>query len=287
MVQWTLKDRSYRASGPLVMGILNATPDSFHAASRTTLDDALEQAERMLSEGADILDIGGMSTRPGAEEVPLAVELARVVPVIAAIHRQFPEALISVDTYRSEVAKAAVDAGARMVNDVGAGLLDPNMLSTVAALRVPYVLMHMQGRPATMQQSPHYVDVTREVVRSLSDRATAAAAAGIADVVVDPGFGFGKTTAHNLTLFSELASVVALGLPVLVGISRKRMINEVLGTTASEALNGTTVLNTLALDRGVSILRVHDVLPAVQAVELLRALRGAAASELHLAPLAR
>ena len=287
MVFWTLKDRVYSIERPLVMGILNATPDSFHAESRTTVDDAVTRAEQMLAEGADIIDIGGMSSRPGSEEVPTEVELDRVIPVIAAIHERHPDALLSVDTYRAVVAEAAVSVGARMVNDIGAGRLDERMISTVAALRVPYVMMHMLGTPATMQQAPGYRHVVNDVVHFLSERMAAACDAGIADVIIDPGFGFGKTTEHNLALFNGLTSFAALGAPLLVGISRKRMINEVLGTTSQEALNGTTVLNALALQRGAAILRVHDVLPAKQAVLLHQALNAAEGSELHFASLAR
>jgi len=287
MVFWTLKDRVYSIERPLVMGILNATPDSFHAESRTTLDDAVTRAEQMLAEGADIIDIGGMSSRPGSEEVPTEVELDRVIPVIAAIHERHPDALLSVDTYRAVVAEAAVSVGARMVNDIGAGRLDERMISTVAALRVPYVMMHMLGTPATMQQAPGYRHVVNDVVHFLSERMAAACDAGIADVIIDPGFGFGKTTEDNLALFNGLTSFAALGAPLLVGISRKSMINEVLGTTSQEALNGTTVLNALALQRGAAILRVHDVLSAKQAVLLHQALSAAEGSELHFASLAR
>lgn len=268
-----VKDHLKEVRFPLVMGILNATPDSFHAASRVDVDGALHQAEAMLREGAAILDIGGMSTRPGSVEVEADEELRRVVPVVEAIHRRFPEAWISVDTYRAAVARAAVEAGAGLVNDVGAGLLDPAMLSTVAALHVPYIAMHMQGTPRTMQQAPQYTDVAAEVTRFLAERLAACHAAGIPDVWLDPGFGFGKTTAHNYTLLQELARITALGVPVLVGVSRKRMINEVLGITAAEALNGTTVLNTLALERGAGILRVHDVKEAVEVVRLWEVLR--------------
>lgn len=269
-----VKDRLKEVRFPLVMGILNATPDSFHAASRVGVDAALHKAEAMLREGAAILDIGGMSTRPGSEELTGDKELRRVVPVVEAIHRRFPEAWISVDTYRAAVARAAVEAGAGLVNDVGAGLLDPAMLSTVAALHVPYIAMHMQGTPRIMQQAPQYTDVAAEVTRFLAERLDAGHAAGIPDVWLDPGFGFGKTTAHNYTLLRELARITALGVPVLVGVSRKRMINEVLGITAAEALNGTTVLNTLALERGAGILRVHDVKEAVEVVRLWGMLRG-------------
>ncbi len=269
-----VKDRLVSFRPPMVMGILNATPDSFHSASRVNVDEALRTAERMLSEGAAILDIGGMSTRPGSQEVDLDEELRRVVPVIEAVHQRFPEAWLSVDTYRASVAKAAVDAGACMVNDVGAGLLDAAMIPTVAALGVPYIAMHMQGTPRTMQKAPEYTDVVAEVTHFLGERLRACHAAGIADVIVDPGFGFGKTTVQNYSLLRELERMTAPGAPVLVGVSRKRMINEVLGTTPTEALNGTTVLNTLALLRGAAVLRVHDVREAVEVVKLVGAFGG-------------
>ncbi len=271
-ITWRLRDRLFQPRFPLVMGIINATPDSFHGASRaTSVDDALHLAERMLAQGADLLDVGGQSSRPGSDQGDEREEKRRVVPVIEAIHREFPEALISVDTWRASVAFEAVAFGARMVNDIGAGLLDPDMLKTVAALGVPYVAMHLQGTPATMQQAPTYTDVAAEVTRFLSERLRAAHAAGIADVILDPGFGFGKTTGHNYALLRELPRLNALGVPVLVGLSRKRMINEVLGTTPADALNGTTALNTLALSRGAAILRVHDVKEAVECVKLLNA----------------
>lgn len=271
VVRWRVRERLVEVRLPLVMGILNATPDSFHAGSRVTVEDALNRAECMLEEGAAILDIGGMSTRPGSEEVSEEEELRRVLQVVEAIHRRFPEAWLSVDTYRATVAREAVEAGAGMVNDVGAGLLDAAMLPTVARLGVPYVAMHMQGTPATMQHAPTYRDVLAEVTHFLSGRLRAAHAAGIADVVLDPGFGFGKTTAQNHALLHGLERLHALGAPVLVGLSRKRMINEVLGTTPAEALNGTTVLNTIALLKGAALLRVHDVREAMECVKLVQA----------------
>ena len=268
-----VKDRLVPIRFPLVMGILNATPDSFHADSRVDVDGALRQAEAMLEAGAGLLDIGGASSRPGADEVPVDEELRRVLPVVEAVHARFPEAWLSVDTWRAPVAKAAVEAGAGLVNDIGAGLLDPAMLPMVARLGVPYVAMHMQGTPATMQQDPRYDDVVTEVVHFLSGRLRAAHDAGIADVLLDPGFGFGKTTAHNYALLRALPRLKLLGAPLLVGLSRKRMINQVLGTDPSEALNGTTVLNTLTLEHGADILRVHDVREAVEAVKLVAAFR--------------
>lgn len=271
-VTWRVKDRLVDMTFPSVMGILNATPDSFHSASRVEVDAALHWVEQMLAEGAAIIDIGGMSTRPGAEEASADEELQRVLPVVSAVHARFPEALLSVDTYRSRVAKEAVEAGASIVNDIGAGLLDEAMLSTVAGLHVPYIAMHMQGRPRTMQQAPTYADVVREVTYFLSERLNAARASGIPDVALDPGFGFGKDRDHNYALLRHLGSIVHIGVPVLVGLSRKRMINEVLGTKPAEALNGTSVLNTIALRNGASILRVHDVKEAMQCIRLLREL---------------
>ncbi|MEO8591673.1 MAG: dihydropteroate synthase [Flavobacteriales bacterium] len=273
-ITWRIKDRLGEPHFPLVMGILNATPDSFHAGSRVDVHTVLGTAERMLNTGAAILDIGGASSRPGAAEVPLNDELRRVLPLIEAVHLRFPEALISIDTWRSVVAHEAVDAGAGLVNDIGAGLLDAKMMSTVAGLGVPYVAMHMQGTPGTMQQDPTYTDVVSEVTRFLSERIHAARTAGIADVLIDPGFGFGKTTVQNYALLRSLPRLAALGVPMLVGLSRKRMINEVLGTKPEEALNGTTALNTVALLHGASILRVHDVREAKEVVDLLAALRG-------------
>lgn len=254
---------------PVVMGILNATPDSFHAASRTNVNDALRMAERMLGDGAMILDIGGMSTRPGSSGIGEDEELRRTLPVVEAIHRRFPDAWLSIDTQRAAVARAAVEAGAGMVNDISAGLSDPAMLATVAMLGVPYIAMHMQGTPATMQAAPAYRDVAAEVTRFLSERLCAAHEAGIADVIIDPGFGFGKTLEHNYILLHELPRITALGAPVLAGLSRKRMINEVIGTGPGDALNGTTVLNTIALLGGASILRVHDVKEAAQTIALV------------------
>lgn len=272
-----IQDQLTELRAPAVMGVLNATPDSFFAQSRTTtVDEALRTAERMLHEGASLLDIGGASSRPGAADVDADEERRRVLPVIAAVHDRFPQVLLSVDTWRAAVAREAVQAGAALVNDIGAGLLDADMLPTVAALRVPYIAMHMQGTPATMQDAPTYADVAAEVTHFLSARLQAAHAAGIADVVLDPGLGFGKTTAHNFTLLRELPRVKALGAPVLIGLSRKRMINETLGIKAADALNGTTALNTIALLRGADILRVHDVREAVECVKLVQAFSGQA-----------
>ena len=274
-VTWRVKDRLVTPSFPLVMGIINATPDSFHPASRVSdVETALHTAERMLGEGASILDVGGLSSRPGSDAGDEQEETVRVVPMVEAIHRRFPDALISIDTWRAGVARIAVDAGAGMVNDIGAGTLDPAMLSTVAKLGVPYIAMHMQGTPKTMQADPRYTDVVAEVTRFLSERISAARRAGIADVIIDPGFGFGKTTAHNYALLGALSRMAALGVPLLTGLSRKRMINDVLGTKPEDALNGTTVLNTIALLNGASVLRVHDVKEAREVVRLVATVRG-------------
>jgi dihydropteroate synthase len=271
-IVWCMHGRLERARTPMVMGILNITPDSFVRSSRLeTLDQALWTADRMLAEGAGMLDVGGASSRPGSSELPLEEERKRVIPVITGLRERFPGALISIDTWRAALAAEAVEAGASLVNDIGAGLMDSAMLPTVARLRVPYIVMHMQGTPRTMQRAPTYRDVVAEVVKFLSERVLAARRAGIADVLVDPGFGFGKDSAHNFALLRGSGAIRQLGAPIVAGLSRKRMINEVLGTDPESALNGTTVLNTLALLNGAAILRVHDVREAVEAVKLLAA----------------
>ncbi|MBK6903859.1 MAG: dihydropteroate synthase, partial [Saprospirales bacterium] len=252
---------------PQVMGILNLTPDSFFPGSRMQGTDALlEKAEQMLSEGASILDLGGMSSRPGAEMISEEEELRRVVPAIEALVRRFPDALLSVDTVRSRVARESVQAGAAMINDISAGRLDPAMYETVASLRVPYVLMHMKGMPDTMQKDPVYEDVLIEVMDFLIAELGKLRDLGIHDVILDPGFGFGKTVAHNYELLKNLSTFQILERPLLVGISRKSMITRVLGVSPAEALNGTTALHMVALQEGAKILRVHDVKEAVEVV---------------------
>lgn len=271
-ITWNLRGTLRHWDGPVVMGILNATPDSFHADSRVGVEAAVDRAGRMREEGAALIDVGGMSSRPGSKEVSVTEEVDRLLPVLEAIHKAFPDATLSVDSHRSEVVRQAVRAGASVVNDITAGTFDPDMLTTVASLKVPYILMHMQGTPATMQQAPHYVDVRGEVLGYLSARMQAAHAAGIADVAIDPGFGFGKDLHHNYALLAGLTSLTLLEVPVLVGLSRKRMVCAPLGITAADALNGSTVLHTAALMKGAAILRVHDVKPAVEAVTLVREL---------------
>ncbi len=258
---------------PIVMGIINATPDSFYSESRqASVDAALAKANQMISEGAVILDIGGQSTRPGSKEVGAEEELNRVIPVIEAIYNRFPETFISIDTYHAIVAEAAVQAGACMVNDIGGGFFDKAMLPTVARLRVPYILMHVKGDASTMHQEPVYVDVTREVLDYFIQRLEDCRNAGINDLIIDPGFGFSKTIEHNFRLLKELDHFHILQKPILLGISRKSTIYKTLGVTADEALNGTTVLHTAGLLKGASILRVHDVKEAVEAVRLTRCL---------------
>ncbi|PZR23278.1 MAG: dihydropteroate synthase [Citrobacter freundii] len=265
------KGRLLVVDKPVVMGIINTTPDSFFAESRrSSIDLALQTASSMLEEGATILDIGGQSTRPGSATVSEEEELSRVVSVIEAVHQHFPQAVISIDTYYARVAKEAVNAGASIVNDISAGALDSAMFDTVAALQVPYVLMHMQGTPQTMQQSPVYENVTREVLDFFIYKIAELEKKGIRDIIIDPGFGFGKTHAHNFELLHHLRNFSILQKPLLAGLSRKGTIYRTLNTTADHALNGTTVLNTIALMNGAKILRVHDVKAAVEAVTLVQ-----------------
>ncbi|MCK8490304.1 dihydropteroate synthase [Spirosoma sp. RP8] len=258
---------------PVVMGILNVTPDSFFAGSRISLDETVDVAQRMLTDGATFLDIGGYSTRPGAADISPVEEADRVLPVIEAILDSFPDALISVDTFRSSVAKQAVESGAVLVNDVAGGILDPAMFETVAALGVPYVLMHMRGTPATMQSMTTYQNLVTDVIDELAIRLAELRSFGQKDIIIDPGFGFAKTPAQNFLLLSNLDSLRHFDEPLLVGLSRKTTIWKTLDISADKALNGTTVLNTVALTRGASILRVHDVREAVEAIKLTQHLK--------------
>jgi len=257
---------------PLIMGIINSTPDSFYEGSRINDDrELLQQAEAMLQDGADLLDIGGQSTRPGAAWVGEEEELRRVVPRIALLTRRFPGIMLSVDTWYSRVAAEAVAAGASLVNDVSGGLQDPAMLSTVGTLGVPYVCMHMKGTPASMSTEAVYDDVTREVLDFFIHRVEACKKAGIRDIILDPGMGFAKNREHNLELLHNLSVFRMLGYPILLGISRKSTIYKLLGVTPGEALNGTTVLNTIGLLNGAGILRVHDPKEAREAMLLTEA----------------
>ncbi len=263
-------------SQPVVMGIINATSDSFYEGHLHLKQEAIvNMAGNMIRDGATILDIGGQSTRPGSEPVSAQEETDRVIPVIESIHKTFPEMILSVDTYYSNVARLAVAAGAGMVNDIGGGNLDEEMISTVAQLQVPYICMHMQGIPATMQKDPVYKNVVTDVLDFFIQKTNDCSKAGIKDVIIDPGFGFGKTTAHNFQLLRSLHVFSITNRPILAGLSRKGTITKTLGITAAEALNGTTVLNTMALMNGASILRVHDVKEAVEAVRLFNAYKNA------------
>lgn len=265
------KGRLLLVDKPLVMGIMNTTPDSFYAGSRYPETDILRQAEQMITDGASILDIGGQSTRPGSERVPVEEELKRVTGAVQAIHERFPEMVISIDTFQSRVAAEAVAAGASIVNDVSAGSIDPAMIGTVARLQVPYVLMHMKGTLETLHKQASYENITREVLDFFIQQVALCRKAGIKDIILDPGFGFGKNDHQNLALLKNLSALQMLRLPILVGLSRKRTIWKTLGITANEALNGTTVLNTISLLNGAQILRVHDVKEAVEAVKLCEA----------------
>lgn len=268
------KGRLLTLERPLIMGILNVTPDSFYEGSRMAGErELLQRAARMLEEGADILDIGGQSSRPGAGAIGVEEELKRVLDAVVAIHREFPDAVISIDTYHGRVAREAVEAGASMVNDISAGALDESMIPTVAELQVPYVLMHMRGTPETMQQQTQYEDLLREILDFFIQKTGELQKAGVQDIVIDPGFGFAKTSEQNFQLLRSLHLFKILQRPILLGISRKATIYKTLGITAEEALNGTTVLNTIGLMNGAGILRVHDVREAVEAVRLVEEVR--------------
>lgn len=257
---------------PVVMGILNVTPDSFYDGGSYISDkEAIrKRVEEILEQGGGMIDVGGYSSRPGAEDVASEEEWRRVSVALEIIQKYHPEAIVSVDTFRADVARRSVlEGGASIINDISAGMLDAELLPTVAELNVPYILMHMQGDPQTMQVNPHYEDVTKEVILQLSQQLAQVRKLGIHDVIIDPGFGFGKTLQDNYKLMSEMDQFSVFGLPLLVGISRKSMIYKLLGTTPKEALNGTTVLNTIALMKGANILRVHDVKEAVEVVSII------------------
>ncbi|MFD2513100.1 dihydropteroate synthase [Pontibacter locisalis] len=254
---------------PRVMGILNVTPDSFFADSRLqSLDEVLKRAATMLADGADILDIGGYSSRPGAADISVQEELDRVVPAIEAIHAAYPNAIISIDTFRAQVAEAAVAAGAAIINDISGGNLDQNMHDTVAKLQVPYILMHMRGTPQTMATLAKYEDVVTEVLDELQLKVYSLRQLGIKDIILDPGFGFAKTIDHNFELLKRMDELRILGLPLLAGLSRKSMVYKSLGINQADALTGTIAVNTIALTKGADILRVHDVKEAKQTIQL-------------------
>ena len=270
-----LKGRLVTIDHPWVMGIVNITPDSFYSGSRITDEHALEErVGQMLADGADVIDVGACSTRPGSRSVDAHGEMDRLQWALAVIRRVAPDAVISVDTYRAEVAKRCVEEwGADIINDISGGTIDGEMFSTIARLRVPYVLMHMRGTPETMSTLTDYDDVTADVLEWMGRRIDRLRQSGVDDIIVDPGFGFAKTLEQNYELLARLEAFHALEAPVLVGVSRKRMIYMPLETTPEAALNGTTVINTMALMQGAHILRVHDVRAAVDAVKLVSLMR--------------
>lgn len=254
---------------PVIMGILNVTPDSFYdGGDHNTVEKALDKVRHLLAEGAQILDIGAYSSRPGAPLISSQEEMDRALPPIQAIKKAFPEAILSIDTFRADVAAAAIDAGVHIVNDVSGGTLDEHMFATIASYQVPYILMHMRGTPANMQEQTAYTDIVTDVAIFLGQAVAALRALGVKDIILDPGFGFAKTIDQNYELLYRVNELHYFGLPILGGISRKSMIYKKLGITAQEALNGTTALNTLLLERGVQLLRVHDVTAAKQLVDL-------------------
>jgi len=267
-----LKGNLLDLSEPAVMGILNVTPDSFYDGG-DWLDEIkiIERAGQILSEGAKIIDIGGYSSRPGAENISVDEELRRVIPAIRSVKKNFPESCISIDTFRSEVAKVAVEEGACMVNDISAGELDDKMFAFIAELKIPYVIMHMRGTPLTMKRLTDYQNVTFEIIEYFQKKIFALKQLGVKDIIIDPGFGFAKTVDQNYEVLKNLNYFKSLNLPLLAGLSRKSMIWKKLGVEAGEALNGTTVLNTIALTKTADILRVHDVKAAVEATKLYKA----------------
>lgn len=271
-------------SRPQVMGIINVTPDSFYAGSRTQTEIALaRRVEQVVAEGASILDIGGYSSRPGAADVSPEEEMARLRRGLEVIRRVHPEAVVSVDTFRASVARQCVEEyGVALINDISGGEMDAEMFPTVAALGVPYILMHMQGTPQTMQQAPHYDHLLRDVFLYFARKVQQLRDLGAKDIILDPGFGFGKTMEDNYALLAHLDEFGIFGLPLLVGVSRKSMITRLLGITPDDALNGTTVINTLCLTKGAHILRVHDVRQAVEAVRLVQAMQAQSSRESYI-----
>jgi len=265
-----LGDKILDLSIPRVLGILNVTPDSFYDQSRVqTESQALKLAEKMIIEGADILDLGAYSSRPGSLNVEEKEEIARITPIVRALKKEFPSVPISVDTFRSEVAKSVLNEGIEIINDIGGGLLDPEMFSVISSSKAAYILMHMRGNPQTMQKHANYSSIFCEVVSEISDQLFKAKKSGIHDIIIDPGFGFSKNVEQNFELMKYLPELGVLGRPVLVGISRKSMIYKTLDITTEESLNGTTMLNTISLLKGADLLRVHDVREARQIITLL------------------
>lgn len=266
----TCKGQLISLETPIIMGILNLTPDSFYDGGKYRDEiTILDQAVLMHADGATFIDLGAYSSRPGADDITEEEELQRLLPVIELLQAHFPELLLSVDTFRANVARRAIEAGAALINDISAGKLDENMLPIIAELQVPYIMMHMRGTPQTMKTLTHYDDLVKEVLFYFSERVASARALGINDLIIDPGFGFAKTIEQNFELLHKLELFKTLNLPLLAGLSRKATIYKTLNLEPDEALNGTTVLNTIALMKGASILRVHDVKPAIEVIKLL------------------
>ena len=263
--------RPYVIDGPKIMGILNLTPDSFFGQSRVgETGRALKRVEEMIRDGMDILDLGAVSSRPGAEMPDAEEEWRRLEAPLKAIRKEFPDLIVSVDTFRAGIARACAEEGVHIINDISGGLYDPEMFATVGQLQLPYVLMHLQGTPANMQDNPRYEDVVTDLLAYFSERMQEARMAGIHDIIVDPGFGFAKTLAHNYRILAHLDDFRMLQAPVLAGMSRKSMLYQLLDTTPYEALNGTSAVNMLALTKGVAILRVHDVKEAAECVKIFK-----------------
>jgi dihydropteroate synthase len=273
---FNLRGRLYAFDRPQVMGILNLTPDSFYEGSRVgSAQMLIDSAGKMLEAGADVLDIGGQSTRPGSTRIDAEAESERVIPGIEALCKAFPHCIVSIDTFYSAVAERAVGAGASIINDISGGMADPEMFATAGRLHVPYVLTHIKGEPQTMQLNPHYEDVTGEVARYFSEKIALLKHAGVHDIILDPGFGFGKTANHNMQLLKHLDHFAMFGMPVMAGLSRKKTIQQLLETDAAGAKNGTVVAHTIAMMNGASFIRTHDVPEAVESVRLITALRHA------------
>lgn len=263
-----------KLSSPLVMGVINVGPDSFYDGGKhRTSWEIIKQADKLLNEGASILDLGAASTRPGMAVIGAEREKRRLMPALDVLVKEFPEAIISVDTYNSSVARESIDRGAHIINDISAGAFDTEMFATIAQLQVPYIIMHIKGRPDNMQQNPVYDDVVKEVTAYFAEKVFQLRELGVHDIIIDPGFGFGKSLEDNYRLLDKLDYFKIFELPILVGVSRKSMINKVLKTSPANALNGTTVINTLALQNGAGILRVHDAREAAQAIQIMEMLQ--------------
>ena len=258
---------------PKIMGILNVTPDSFYDGGKfLNSDKYLIQVEKMLNEGATFIDIGGMTSKPGSKEIPVSEELSRVIKAVENVSNKFPKAIISVDTYRSEVAEESVNSGAQIINDISGGSFDNKMFNTIAKLNVPYIIMHINEKPETMQQNPEYEDILFEIGYYFSKKVFKARAAGINDIIIDPGFGFGKELDDNYKILKNLNALMVENIPMMIGVSRKSMIYKKLKITSDQSLNGTTCVNTIGLIQGVNILRVHDVKEAKQCIDIVNSL---------------